>query len=92
MSAVQDGVSIGSSSCKFGFHTRNIKEIIFKFESYQQDRVSNNQNKPIENIRYQDKPIIFYCFKFTVIHKMNSVTGKYMTSIVETLKEKYFLR
>ena len=49
MSVIQDEVSIRSALYKFGIQTINIKDLIYRLESTQQDRVSNTQNTMMGN-------------------------------------------
>ena len=49
MSVIQDEVFIRSELYKFGINAINIKDIIYKFEYTQHDRVSNYKNNMMEN-------------------------------------------
>ena len=49
MDFVKDEVSIHAVPNKYGSQYRLIKDLITHFESAQQDRISNNQKKLLEN-------------------------------------------
>ena len=56
VSIVQDEVFIRSILYKFGAHIINIKYLVSKFESTQQDRVSKNENNMIKNSNQHQIP------------------------------------
>ena len=41
MAVIQDEVSIRTIPNKYGSHYQHIKDLVYKFESTQQDRISN---------------------------------------------------
>ena len=49
MAVIQDEISIRAMPNKYGSHYRQIKDLIYKFESAQQDRISNKQKNLVEN-------------------------------------------
>ena len=49
MVSIQYEFSIRSGSIMFGIHSRQIKDLIYKFVSDQQDRISKKQKKMTEN-------------------------------------------
>ena len=49
MAVIKDEVSIQYAYGKFGIHSRQTKDLIFKFESPQQEKISKKQKNMIEN-------------------------------------------
>ena len=64
MATIQDEVSIIYESRKFGIQYQHIKDLISKFESSQQDRISKKHNSMIENINTNN----IYRWDWDLIH------------------------